>query len=78
MFAQTRFEIAFDRAQRARLQILAGVDRHRCAALSTLDAEMRADLSGLNTSQFVEDAPQPPARHLLNTLSLPEPMCQDH
>jgi hypothetical protein len=78
MFAQTRFEIAFDRAQRARLQILAGVDRYRCAALSTLDAEVRADLSRLDASQFIEDAPKPPARHLLNTLSLAKAICQDH
>jgi hypothetical protein len=49
MFAQTRFKVAFDRAQGARLQIFVGVDRHRCAA--TLDTEMRADLSRLDASQ---------------------------
>ena len=68
MLAQTRFKVAFDSAQGAGLQILAGVDRYRCSALSALDAEMRADLSRLDASPFVEDAPQPPARHLLNTL----------
>jgi hypothetical protein len=40
MFAQTRFEIAFDSAQGAALQIFASVDRYRCAALSTLNAEL--------------------------------------
>jgi hypothetical protein len=63
VFAQARFQIAFDRAQGSGLQIFAGVDRHRCAALSTLDTEMRADLSRLDASQFSEDAPQCPARH---------------
>src|SRR5688572_16117858 len=65
MFAQARFEIAFDRAQGSGLQIFAGVDRHCCAALSTLDTEMRADLSRLDASQFSEDAPQCPAHHPL-------------
>jgi hypothetical protein len=37
MFAEARFEITFDRAQRAWFQILACVDRHRRAALSALD-----------------------------------------
>ena len=78
MFAQARFQIAFDRAQGSGLQIFAGVDRHRCAALSTLDTEMRADLSRLDASQFSEDAPQCPGSSSFKTIPLVEAMCQGH
>ena len=63
MFSQTGFEITFDRAQCPGLEIFAGMDRYRCAAIAALDAKMRADLPGFDASQFVEDAPQPSARH---------------
>lgn len=78
MFTQARFEIALDRAQGAGLQILACVDRHGCAALSALDPQVGADLPDLDTSEFVEDAPQAPTRRPLATLSGASKICQDH
>jgi hypothetical protein len=77
MFAEARFEITFDRAQCARLQILAGVDRHGRAALSALDPEVRAALSDLDACQFAEDAPQASARHPSAILSVAIVIRQD-
>src|SRR5438094_3199242 len=55
---ETRLEIALDRAQESRSEVLAGMKRDRREALAALHSQMRASLSHFDAPKRAQDPPQ--------------------